>query len=192
MQLLDAFLKPLALATGSIVSAMTIGVAPAAAATVTYDFGISVNSGLFAGQTFSGALSFNDTSVTGVGEEHLTIETLSLEFFDTTYTEADLEDILEADLADILPDVRFLDGKFLGISSSDSNYDLSEIAEIAFEIAGNSFFYETPDLGSGSGAVSYTLREEGDVAEAPVSTPEPSGVLALGLVSGAIARRRFT
>ena len=178
MQFLNSSIKQLALATGSIAVMAAIGVAPASAAIVSYNFDINVDSGLFTEQTFSGSLSFDDASLTGTGSESVEIESLSLDFFGTVYTEADLE---------VTPDVEFLDGELLGLSLSSEDFE--SLDGVFFEINQESFYYaiSSSEL-EGNGSIDYTFVEDGP--ENVASTPEPASLLALGVVGLAIARRR--
>ncbi len=144
----------------------------AQAATVAYTLEGTVTSSPLTNQTYSGIFTFDDTSLTGVGAEFVTVDKIFVNFNGSTFTKAD---------ATATPDVSFFEGDFLGLSFSVSQapppFSFSFIPGF-FDVTESFLTYEQDGL-SGDGNVTYTS----------VSVPESSslvsllgfGVLGLGL-----------
>ncbi|QLE55436.1 PEP-CTERM sorting domain-containing protein [Nostoc sp. TCL26-01] len=128
----------------------------AQAATVNYTFQTSIDSGSLLGNTYSGSLSYDDSSLVGSGSEFIDVSAVSFDFQGVNYTTANN------------PTVAFIDGNFLGLNFSPVPL-FSFIANPDFAEA-----YFTYDLGNGNagtGNVVYTLES--------TSIPESTNVLGL-------------
>ncbi len=144
--------QKLALAFGVVLTATSVQ-----AATITYDFTVSVDSGPLLGNEYSGVLSFDDSGLSGSGEEFLAVDNLEFSFEGVDYTETDGT-----------PEVLFFNGDFLGLSWSAD--DFSFIPGF-FELSEAYFAYDV-DSGAGAGDISYMLFDD-------TTTPEPTGVVSL-------------
>lgn len=166
------FIKPqtqkIALGAGAIATALTLGAAPASAATLIYDFDVAIDSGRLTGETYSGSFEFDNALLAGMGEEFLALDAFSLTFDGLEYTEED----------DELGEAFFFDGEFLGLGFNTDAFSLIP----GFEDTSDAFF--AYDI-AGAGNITYTERTLD-----PAKTPEPAGLLALGLMGVAIAHRR--
>jgi hypothetical protein len=73
-------------------TALVLSIEPSRAEPVTYDYFVTVTQGPFAGNAFSGSFSFDDSVLTGVGQETIGVKdglTVSSSFFDFDYRETD-------------------------------------------------------------------------------------------------------
>lgn len=163
-------LQKLALAAGVALSFAAINASEAKAINL-FTFEVAPDSGSLAGNTYFGDFSFDDSGLTGVGDEIVELSDFSFDFLGVNYTETDSFSSLAA----------FLDGTFLGIEYTfdDGNVEFSFLpgffavneAVFAYEIASGS------NQGAGFGDVNYSV----------VPTP----ALLPGLVGmGAMALRR--
>ena len=131
-------------------------------ATVTYTLEGTVTSGPLLTQTYSGIFSFDDASLTGSGDEFLTVDTIFVNFNGSTFTKAD---------ATVPPEVSFFEGDFLGLSFSVSQ----DTPPLSFSFIPG-FFDVTESF------VSYeenTLAGDGNVIYSQISVPESSSILGL-------------
>ena len=161
-----------------LIGLLLLGATSAQAATNTYTFSGTLDSGVFNGETFSGQFSFDDAALTGMGDEYLTVNSVNLNFHSQTYTQANAAINTAAEVA-------FLDGTFLGLSFTVESADpkFSFIAG-ATDLIEASFAY-VPGAGiSGFGSVTYT--------QMPVPEPETYAMLlaGLGLVGWSARRNR--
>jgi hypothetical protein len=127
------------------------------AATINYTFQVSIDSGSLSGNNYFGSFSYNDTNLTGTGEQFLNISDIVFNFQGFDYTTANN------------PQAAFLDGKFLGLSySPEPSFSFipgfSDVNEAYFA-------YNFGSLNSGFGDVTYTQQN--------TSIPEPTIVIGL-------------
>ena len=160
----------------ALIGLLLLGATSAQAAINTYTFSGTLDSGVFNGETFSGQLSFDDATLTGMGNEYQAVDTLNLNFHGQAYTQAN---------AVAVPGAAYADGTFLGLSftveSSDPTFSLIP----GFSSVAEAYFGYAPSAGnSGFGSVTYTL--------VPVPEPETYAMLlaGLGLVGWAARRNR--
>lgn len=152
-----------------------LSTAPAQAALNTYNFSGSLDSGALIGETFSGQFSFDDAMLTGMNSEYLGVNTLNLNFYNHSYTQAN---------AAAATEVAFMDGSFLGLSFAvDSSYPQFAFIPGFFDKTEAYFAYQ-PSLGTaGYGSVTYML--------APVPEPEIYTLMLAGMaLMGFVARRK--
>ncbi|BCL34748.1 PEP-CTERM sorting domain-containing protein [Nostoc sp. MS1] len=127
------------------------------AATINYNFQVAIDSGSLSGNNYTGSFSYDDASLTGIGDEFIDVTNVAFNFQGSDYTVANN------------PQVAFSNGQFLGLSYSPEpffsfipgNFDLSEAY----------FSYSFGFLNSGFGDVTYTLQN--------TSVPEPTTVIGL-------------
>ncbi|WP_018412289.1 hypothetical protein [Methyloversatilis thermotolerans] len=160
-----------ALAFGALMSG-----APAQAAVQNWTFSGSFDSGVYAGASYSGSVSFDDAGVLGAGQEWIALDGFSISLLGHSFSLADALGLAEA---------AFFDGSFVGVS-----YSVNDAAEPLFSmIAGyaaieDAFIaYDSANGFSGAGSLLF----------APV--PEADGwmMMLAGLCGmGVIARRRIT
>ena len=138
---------------------------------VTYDINVSILSGPLTNQLFSGFVSFEDSSLSGIGDESLPITNFQFEFLGVEYTEAD----------DPTATVDFFDSDFLGLnfaavdpSTNDSFSFVSGMFAFppVFPPSINDAFFaynlpQPPPPQGGEGQVTYT------------KVPEPSSIIGL-------------
>ena len=162
-------INKIVVATTSLVLGLTaINANPSQAATITYDFAGTIDSGSLLGQSYSGFLSFDDSTLAGTGRELLAVSEIELNFLSTTFSETD-------DFASE-PQVEFLDNNFLGLSLFVEQFEPQfSFSPGFFAIEEAVFAYEPTSGESGFGDVNYTLRQ----SEPPSSIPETSSRLSL-------------
>ncbi len=133
-------------AASTVISLTVIHSHPVNAASVIYNFEVSIDSGFLASETYSGTFSFDDSGLIGIGEEFLSVSDLTFNFNGTEYNEADG-----------VPEVAFFDGDFLGLSFSiDAKFSL---IPGFFDISEAEFFYEKLE-GAGAGDITYNAIPE--------------------------------
>lgn len=158
--------KNFGIATFAIaISVAAVDTKPTQAAVVNYNFGVNATSGSNPGQYF-GSFSYDDSLLSGVGEESLAINngllSLAFDYLGTTYTEVDDFDYPS------YPALSFQNGSLLG---------LSYVVEDQFFIGGD---LDNPNTG---GTRFYTIASADFLSATQVGTvsysrvPEP---LALG------------
>jgi hypothetical protein len=142
------------------------------AATFTYDFSGTTDSGPLVGETYSGFLSFDDSNVTGNGSEFLTLSNLNIDFPNPIFSNA--TPVSDAEAA-------FFNGTFLGLSFST---DVYSFIPGFFNINEASFAYEVNQQ-DGAGNVNYTLRNPA------ASVPEPGVTFGLFLIAFLFTQSNF-
>jgi hypothetical protein len=149
---------------------------PAQAAVQSYAFDGVTDSGAFLNQIFSGSLSFDDSGLTGVGEEWIALGSIALDFLGQHHTLGN---------AAAVPEAGFFDGTFLGVSFTVDAGDPQFSLVAGYRSIDEAFFaYDTAAGLSGGGSVTYTA-----------AVPEPEGwMLMLAGLAGvvAVARCRFS
>ncbi|NEN90926.1 MAG: PEP-CTERM sorting domain-containing protein, partial [Okeania sp. SIO3H1] len=73
----NIFQKLSFVATSAVLSLSVINANPVNAASIIYDFEVSIDSGVLDGETYSGFFEFDDSALTGIGEEFLSVSKLS-------------------------------------------------------------------------------------------------------------------
>lgn len=149
----------------TIVLSLT-AIKPAQSATLTYNISGTTDSGPLVGETYSGSLSFDDSTLTGNGSEFLTPANLSLSFSNPIFTNATF--VAPAEIA-------FFNGTFLGLNLSTDIYSF-----IPGFFSNNEalFAYQVNQQG-GAGSINYTLSQE---QEPSASVPEPAATVGLLLL----------
>ena len=161
------------LRTAALALSLLAGIPAAQAATQTWNISGTLDSGYFASESFSGQFSFDDTGLTNAGFETLSLTSLSIDIFGTTWTMGN---------AEAVPDVSFDNGSFLGLFYSAANADIGfTFTPGMFGIEESFVAYDTTYGDSGAGSVIY----------AAVPEPESYALMLAGLgLMGFMARRR--
>lgn len=145
------------IATASLAFGLVlINANPAQAAKITYDFSVSIDSGTLLNETYSGSFSFDDITLTGVGDEFLPVSDLKFNFLDTDYIATDDSEVV------------FLDGNFLGLSFSTDAY--FSFVPGFFSLNESFFAYDLGSQEVGIGDINYTVRSSNPV-------PEPATII---------------
>ncbi|NJN74771.1 MAG: PEP-CTERM sorting domain-containing protein [Limnothrix sp. RL_2_0] len=144
--------------------------AGSAKAAVMYSFEVTPDFGPLLGDTYLGTLEYDDSGLTGIGEE-----TVGLSDFDFSFLGSDF---MSAD--DPFAFVQLFDGVFLGVEYSAPEFQfLSGIDPFdpSFSSIDNAFFAYDVSAGAGFGNIKYTSI----IAPPPPATsiPDPSTVLGL-------------
>ena len=160
--------------------AALLAVLPVAqAATHSYSFSGSMDSGVFDGSSFSGNFSFDDT--TGEADSDwldvlwYKVSSINFSFLDINYSKAN---------AAPAPEVAFHNGELLGLSASFLAGDpqLTFVAAYPGSVEPAFLAYDTTVGFSGAGTVMYL----------PVPEPDPSSMLLAGLgLLGVLVSRRI-
>ncbi|NES88809.1 hypothetical protein [Okeania sp. SIO2B9] len=133
----NIFQKLSFVATTTVLSLSVINTNPVNAVSIIYDFEVNNLDGSLAGETYSGFFEFDDSALTGIGEEFLSVSELSFDFLGINYTEADG-----------FPEVVFLDGDFLGLNfETDAEFSF---LEGLFDSSDPFFSYNIPGQGEGA------------------------------------------
>lgn len=158
--------------TTTVLSLSVINANPINAASIIYDFEVNNLYGSLVGETYSGFFEFDDSTLTGINEEFLSVSELSFNFLGVNYTETDSLYDTEA---------IFFNGDFLGLS-----FYADEFSFVTgfFEVEEAYFIYNI-EAGVGTGDITYTLSQN-----TPKSIPEPTAVFSL-LALGAIGSIRI-
>lgn len=166
-----------ALIRTTALAALLLAALPAAhAATQNYSFNGMLESGLHAGQTFSGNFSFDDAALTNLDSEWLSVSALSMSFLNHTYTLANAAAPVE---------VSYFNGTFVGLSYAVESSEPKFSLIAGYDNAKQSFIAYDTAVPGGSGA--------GSVIYAAVPEPESYALLLAGLgLVGTLARRRAT
>lgn len=148
------------------------------AATITYDFTVEVTSGLLAGEIYKGFFSYDDSTLAGNGVESVAVGeglSISFNFLDVSYAETD-DNTFEFGF----PFVEFNNGTLVGLQYTvvkDSIFSIFGDEPNGLG-GGDKFNYiDKVSFEVGDGSVVYSLRQPS------TSVPEPSVVLALGVLS---------
>ncbi|MDP2025596.1 PEP-CTERM sorting domain-containing protein [Sulfuriferula sp.] len=86
-------------------------IAPAQAAVQNYTFSGSIDAGSLLGESYAGSFSFDDAALSGAGAEWLAVDSLSMNFMGSNFTQDDA-------VAPSIAEVGYYDGAFLGLSFS--------------------------------------------------------------------------
>lgn len=169
-----------AILTTTALTSIIVQTSEAQAATVKYDFTIE----LFSGESFEGILSFDDSPLTGVGNETLLpLEDegnvqVNLTIFGENITEVDDVDFEEG----LFPTVNFSDGELVGLDLLAS-VDVGEPEFGGFLVRNEVFSFLTNEyfnqLGPGSFPTDNFEDIRGTVSYESTTTPEPTSTLSL-------------
>lgn len=161
----------------TLLAALLIAALPAQAAM--YNFNGTLDSGLSAGQSFSGNVSFDDSSLLGSGQEWLGANSFSIDFLGNTYYMA--QGAAATELA-------FLDGNFLGVSYS---YDAAFPMFSLIASSGTGEPWDLPALAYSQMGINGVVDGAGTIMYQAVPEPETYAMLLAGLgLLGIMGRRR--
>lgn len=137
-----------------------------------YDFNVAIDFGPLVSETFDGYFSYEDSILTGFGEEYIAIDEFEFDFLGTKYS--------SETNSDLGAEVVFFDGNFLGLSLVNDTF---AFYPGFLELEESFFSYNLSDL-EGAGNFNYSLRQSdigggGDSNPKPVS--EPNTVIGLSL-----------
>ena len=145
-----------------------------------YSFEVLPDSGPLAGDRFSGQVEFDDSVLTGVGDETVGLSDFSFSFLGNNFTPVD----------DPLAFAQFFDGTFLGLDYISTDFQLLsgiDIFEPAFSSIDNTFFsYDIPS-GAGFGNISYTVVTK---PPTPPTAAVPTPALLPGLIGMGVTALR--
>lgn len=136
--------------------------------TMSYDFSLTIDTGLLEGQIFDGSFSYDDSG-TGLGEEYLDIQSFDFNFLGinyglTTHTNWWIKAVL-------------FEGKFVGLDMQEFAEDVGLYFLPGFtKITESVFFYHSADM-QGEGNFSYSLT-----SKKYESVPEPNFIVGLGIL----------
>lgn len=165
-----------ALTASAVLAAVALAATPAQAALVTYDIGLTVDSGPLGGQAFGGQFSFDDAQLPGTnlfGDTTYALSSFSFTFGGQAWSLADVA--AGSALLWTLP-------AFGGPAGLDGVFNLfSFVPGGGFDPF---FTYDFGQGGAGTGALAYTLADAGTL-------PEPAGLalVCAALLALAAARR---
>jgi len=132
------------------------------AAIVTYDFQVSIDFGTLLGNSYNGNLSYEDSTLTGISDEFIGLNSFSLPFQGTTYTLAD----------DFGATADFNLNNFVGATFFASNTTISLTSGNLTSNINDAFFaYDFGAGDQGTGTITYTK-----ISPIP-AVPEPSTIL---------------
>lgn len=187
---------------GAVTLSPVMDIAPVQAATITYNFEVTVTEGNYLGK-YNGNFSFDNSVLTNRGDEIITQAngnlSLLFTFLNQTYT---IQDELEFPA---YPGAYFRDGRLLGLSylvvppKSDPGFFFNgEIFSLGHRL-------DSPYQGNKAGSVAYWLKPP-DPSPGPTPTPPPcddgscaavpepsdlaGGIASLGLLGLGLRRRR--
>lgn len=178
----NIFVKLIVATTLVALSFITIEASPVQSATITYDFDVNITSGPLDDNIYEGFLSYDDSTLTGIGQEKIGVaEELSIvfEFLGKTYTEAD-----DNNFSFNFPFVEFKEDSLVGLqyivndTPNNSIFAMFSNDSDGLE-GGNRFQYiDVNSFEVNEGSVTSYLR--------PASTPIPesssvAGLMVLGL-----------
>lgn len=144
------------------------------AATQSYSFNGTMESGHHSGQAFSGMFSFDDAMLSNTGEEYLGVGSLTMNFLGTPWNLTHLE-------VGAIAEVKFYEGAFAGLSYSATQGTTGFSAIPGTANTSDAFVAYDTSLGiSGTGSINY----------APVPEPEAYAMLLAGLGLMSLAARR--
>jgi hypothetical protein len=145
-------LSSLALSTTLFTSTLLLGSTVPSQANTVYRFTGAIESGSLLGETYTGTVHFDTSSLTGFGPEILPALDLQFQFLGQTYTEAD---------ASSSPTGDFFNLGFLGLNFSVDSFEPMFFLSAGFFDVNEAFFGYIPTSGNaGFGSVQYTLVPE--------------------------------
>lgn len=153
-----------------------LGSASAQAGTIHYQLdGVTdAAPGVLPNQTYTGNFSFDDAGLSGIGNEQLSLLSLSFSFLGQSFTLADGE---------VPPHAEFVDGIFTGLNYIVTSFDPAFVLVGGATDTSDAYFAYSPSAGTaGYGSLNYSL----------VSVPEPMSLALFGLGLGVlrISRRQ--
>lgn len=135
----------------ALVSSLLLPTFSVKAALVTYQVDVNIDSGLLLGNNYTGILTYDDASLTGIGNESVLISYFDFLFDGITYTQND----------DLFANVDFLDGQLLGLNYAGSSPAFPNFTSAFPPFFDASFSYDFGSSGgSGIGVPTYTLVPE--------------------------------
>jgi hypothetical protein len=157
-------------------AALLVAVLPAAqAATQSYAFNGTIDSGSQTGESFSGQFSFDDAALGLSGEQYLGVDSLDMSFLGAHWGLGQLESGAAAE-------VKFVDGVFAGLSYAASLNGTSVALMSGTVDTTDAYLAYTPATG---------FEGDATVIYAPVPEPQTYAMLLAGMaIMGTMAARR--
>ncbi|MDD2725475.1 MAG: hypothetical protein PHH59_15825 [Methylovulum sp.] len=163
--------------TASVFATLMLMMPNAQAANVNYTFNGTVDSGSLLSETFSGSFSYDDLSLTNLGDESINLSTMSFNFLSNSFGLGN---------ADVAATADFLNGVFLGVNFSVSSFDPA-FALISGYGTGflddAAFAYDTQSGDAGYGSINFQQSNS-------VDAPAGIALFGLGLAGIGMMRRR--
>lgn len=152
----------------TVLAALLFAALPAQAALQSYNFSGTLDSGVYSGQSFSGSFSFDDATLSNIGDEWLSVNSLNMSFLGSNYNLSN---------STFGADVGYSSGTFLGLSYT------VESSALQFSLVADTAPFLAYDTTAG-------LSGAGDIVYQPVPEPESYALLLAGLgLLGAVTRR---
>ncbi|NEP00769.1 MAG: PEP-CTERM sorting domain-containing protein [Symploca sp. SIO2E9] len=165
--------------TGAALTIAAIDANPAHALRFKSNFTVDITTGDLAGNSYDGYFTFEDSELTGIGNEEVVADKVSFDFNGITYTEEQDFDYPNAPL------VEFDGGSLLGLNF----VPFDEFFALPFDLINDSFQYFAHN--SGEVVVSFQGEGVGSVTYTePETIPEPATILGLSVVAAGLLLRK--
>lgn len=166
------------LITATTLAMGTFTIQTAQAAILNFDVNVNIDSGPLNGESYSGSFRYDNSSLTGVGDESVALSSIDFNFFGVDYDENN----------GTTPDAIFLDNDFLGLSWSADSVEFSFVP--GFTSIDQAFFAYDILGGAGAGAGDITFTQDLDLQDVPESNSVIGLLLLGGLASLSLIKKK--